>query len=189
MQLPLTPRTISEAIALNDLELVKWFLSHGATPCLTPTNFTCRTPLTYAVGCASIEIVKLLVTYGAELDRGNLLHELCESNYPGRLEVLGYLVWQGAPINQIEEVSDVRLFEVTEQFGIGAPLHNAVRHNNPVIALALLGHGANRTVKDSKGRTPLDWAKELGSARMIELLEPKRLSISRIKSNISRASK
>lgn len=182
MQLQLTHRKISEAIALNNLELVKWFLAHGATPRLNATNFTCRTPLTHAVGCASIEIVKLLVTHGAELDRGNLLHELCESNYPGRLEVLDYLVSQGAPISQIEEVSDVQLFKVTEQFGIGTPLHNAVRHDNLVIAVALLGHRANRTIEDSKGRTPLDWAKQLGVARMIELLEAKRLSVSRLKS-------
>lgn len=95
------------------------------------------------------------------------------------------MISQGAPVDQFEEASDLRLFEVTEQFGIGTPLHNAVRHDNLVIAVALLGHGANPTIEDTKGRTPLDWARKLRVARMIELLEPKRLRVSRLKSNRS----
>ncbi|MCJ1247881.1 hypothetical protein MMC30_005096 [Trapelia coarctata] len=169
---PYTMPTISEAIGLDNLELVKWFLSHGATLDLEPTEFTCRTPLTLAVGCASLEIVKLLIAHGAKVDRGNLLHEIVESNHPGRLDILAYLIRQGADIDQIEEASNYRLFDVKKKvFGIGTALHNAVKHNKLAIAVALLNHGAERCIDDTEGRTPLDWADDLKRKRMIRLLD------------------
>ena len=167
----LTLAPISEAIRLNNLELVKWFLAHGATPRLDSTEFTYRTPLTDAVNYASIDIVKLLVAHGAEVNHGNLLHELCESSCPSRLEILDYLISQGAPVNQFEEASNPRLSECSNQFGIGTPLHNAAKCNNLAMAKALLSHGADPRLQDNRCWTPLGWAKTLGEARMIELLE------------------
>lgn len=167
----LTLARISEAIRLNNLELVKWFLAHGATPRLDSTEFTYRTPLTDAVNYASIDIVKLLVANGAEVNHGNLLHELCESSCPSRLEILDYLISQGAPVNQFEEASNPRLSECSNQFGIGTPLHNAAKCNNLAMAKALLSHGADPRLQDNRCWTPLGWAKTLGEARMIELLE------------------
>ena len=169
---PLTDGNVSEAIRLNDLELVKWFLAHGAALDLEPTEFTCRTPLTLAVGCASLEMVKLLVAHGADVDRGNLLHEIAESKFPGRLEILKYLISQGADIDQIEEASNYRRFDVKNTaFGIGTPLHNAVKHNNLAVAVALLNLGAERCIDDTERRTPLDWADDLKRKRMIRLLD------------------
>lgn len=154
------------------MELVRWFLSHGATLDLEPTEYTCRTPLTHAVGCASLEMVKLLVAHGAKLDHGNLLHEIVESNYPGRLEILDYLIKQGADVDQIEKASNSRLFDVEKDvFGIGTALHNAVKHNNLAVAVALLNNGAERCIDDTERRTPLDWADDLKLKRMIRLLD------------------
>jgi ankyrin repeat protein len=111
--------------------LVKWFLFHGATLNFEFNEYTCRTPFTYAVGCVSLKMVKLLVAHGAKLDHGNLLHKIVESNYPGRLEILDYLVKQGADVDQIEKAFNYRLFDVEkEAFGIGTALHNVVKHNN-----------------------------------------------------------
>jgi len=57
------------------------------------------------------------------------------------------------------------------RFGLGTPLHSAVRSNRLAIAAALLAHGAERGKEDTKGRTPLDMARELGSGEMVKLLE------------------
>jgi len=117
-------------------------------------------------------MVKLLVAHGAKLDHGNLLHEIVESNYPGRLEILDYLIKQGADVDQIEKASNSRLFDVEKDvFGIGTALHNAVKHNNLAVAVALLNNGAERCIDDTERRTPLDWADDLKLKRMIRLLD------------------
>lgn len=131
------------------------------------------TPLTCAVISACPAIVSLLLDQGARVDRGNVLSALCESKQPGRLYILGLLIQRGAPVNAVDEDDSqypplIGVFEVQE---LGAPLHRAVDEGRVAIAAALLAHGADKAVRDSKGRTPVELAKELGRAEMVALLE------------------
>lgn len=154
----------SSAITANDIELVQWFLSHGAEADLRPTRYKAYTPLTFAVVYASMDIVQLLVAHGARADRGRLLASMCASRMPGRLEMIQYLVDQGAPVN------DSEIFSISNA-SPDTPLYRAVRHDRPAFAAILLSFGADRRLKNHRGKTPLDLARKLKLTRMIELLE------------------
>ena len=81
----------------------------------------------------------------------------------GRLQIIKYLVDQGAPINQLERLSG----HVTVPH---APLHRAVCRNRLAFAAMLLSLGADRRLENAQGKTPLDIAKELQLTRIVELL-------------------
>ena len=57
---------------------------------------------------------------------------------------------------------------------LGTPLHSAARDGKAQVAAYLLKHGASPLVKDTKDRTPLDYAKASGNVEMIEMLEYKK---------------
>ena len=133
--------------------------------------YTSNTPLTYAVMDASLSMVKLLVARGARVNEGNLLVALAESEVPGRLAILGYLVERGSPVNELKDAHNPRRFRSMSPKGLGTPLHNAVKYNRIAFAAALLAHGAEKEKMDTKGRTPLEIAAELGFGEMVKLLE------------------
>ena len=161
----------SSAISRDSLPLVTWFLDHGASPNLRCTPYTSNTPLAFAVINASLSIVKLLIAHGARVDEGNLLVALSESNVPGRLAILGYLVERGVPMNELSDAHNPPRFIIRSKSGLGTPLHSAVRYNRIAIAAALLAHGVEKGKVDTKGRTPLVMARELGLGEMVKLLE------------------
>jgi len=50
------------------------------------------------------------------------------------------------------------------------PLHMAVLHDDPRLVSLLLKYGADPTIKDSNGKTPLDFAKERGKTKAAEAI-------------------
>jgi ankyrin repeat protein len=162
----------SVAIRRNSLSLVHWFLSHGASAHLECTPHKSDTPLTYAVKYGSIEIVRLLVSHGARVDHGNLLHAACESSHPGRLEILAFLLERGAPINVLKEAHNTERLRILPCiFRRGTPLHEAIMYRRRAICAALLVHGADPEVRDTKGKTSIEFAREIGFDDMLEILE------------------
>jgi ankyrin repeat protein len=161
----------SSAISRDNLSIVTWFLDHGASPNLQYNVYMSTTPLTCAVIYASLSMVKLLVARGARVNEGNLLHALGESEVPDRLAILDYLVEQGSPVNELKDAHNPRRFRSFSCHGLDTPLHRAVKFNRIALAEALLAHGADQTKMDTKGRTPLEVAAELGFGEMIKLLE------------------
>lgn len=74
-------------------------------------------------------------------------------------------------MNELSDAHNLRRFRIMSRSGLGTPLHSAVTSNRIAIAAALLEHGAERGKEDSKGRTALEMARELGLGEMIKLLE------------------
>lgn len=138
---------------------------------MKPNAYTSWNPLCQAAADASLDIVQLLLLHGADVAIGNHLHALAESDAPGRLEVLRYLIEQGAPLNQLQDVHDSKRFAISSHSGnVSAPLHVAVRHQRMELAGVLLEAGADPDVRDGKGRTVLELAREVGGMEMVELL-------------------
>jgi ankyrin repeat protein len=150
---------------------VTWFLANGASPNVRHNSDNSTTPLTCAVISACPAIVSLLLDQGARVDRGNVLSALCESKHPGRLYILGLLIQRGAPVNAVDDSQNLQRLRLMQVRGLGAPLHRAVEEGRVAIAAALLAHGADKAVRDTKGRTPVELAKELGRAEIAALLE------------------
>jgi ankyrin repeat protein len=150
--------------------LVQWFLSRNADPNIS-NSYSGQTALTGAVSHASLGILKLLVQHGGDVRRGDLLHAALSSTLPGKREKLDYLLDHGAPVDALQHSASPRLFGHMGPKGLGTALHLAAAQDDAAMATALLGRGADRDVKDTLGRTPLDLAKKYGFQRVMAVLE------------------
>ncbi|MCJ1393752.1 hypothetical protein MMC18_006628 [Xylographa bjoerkii] len=163
------PPPLSEAVETDDEEVIRWFLVHGADTNAYGRDHA-RTPLTYAAQRASLNTVMILFEYGGDARIGSPLHSVIRGTKPGRLAIFEYLLEKGAPIDGLEYEEHHRLFQVWRCRGLGTPLHAAVKVESEIMIAALLGKGADRTIKDTLGRTPFDLAEEWGLARIAEFL-------------------
>lgn len=159
---------------LKDIELTIWFLNHGASP-----NAMCAwdfTPLSVAVYSASVAVVKLLFQHGGDVSKGQLLHHAVKREAPTSdvLEILQLLLERGAPINEIKYQNHPPSRRERWFFGLGTPLSQAADLGRADIVSFLLENGADPTIKDSKGKTALDWAKAEGHSNVVFLLEQAR---------------
>lgn len=159
-----------EAVETDDEELVRWLLTHGANT-NTYGRYHAQTPLTYAVQRGSLNTVKILYAHGGDARRGSLLHAVVRGNKPGRLAIFDFLLDNGTPIDGLEYEENRRAFQTRSPRGLGTPLHAAVKAESKVMVAALLGKGANRNIKDTLRRTPLDRAESSDLTSIIELLQ------------------
>jgi ankyrin repeat protein len=79
------------------------------------------------------------------------------NRYKDRIAIIEHLVAHGAKVNAQDNNGET-------------PLHIAAKYNAQFVAL-LLRLGAKPSVKDKKGKLPIDWSKELGQDESIALLE------------------
>jgi uncharacterized protein len=129
---------LSSAISEEKINLVKSVMDEGADPNLLNRNN--ETPLMTAAECESEEILELLISLGAVINRkgyeGNTpLHIAVDMAIDGNIQSGGNS--GDEPINIIS---------------------------------ALIRHGADIHAMNNKGDTPLDWAKEYHSMKVIEVL-------------------
>ena len=68
----------------------------------------------------------------------------------------------------LQHKADINIQGLSNHF---TPLHDAVWANNLPAAEMLLKAGADRSIKNNKGQTPLEKAKIEGRSEMIQLLE------------------
>ena len=156
---------------VSEIPIMHWLLTHGADPNI-PDNRG-RT----ALGAAACELdpphIQMLLDHGAKLELGDALHAAAGTfaGDLGRIEMMQYLLAQGADINQREVGYDSVLADKYPGLGGKTPLHNAVRRWNQDIVGFLLGRGADPNIKDNSGRTPLDIAEGLKDVEMVALLK------------------
>lgn len=87
------------------------------------------------------------------------------------IEVLDMLLSIGASLNETQYSKHSRSWNHEFFKGLGAPLHRATELGKLDVVQHLLEKQADRDIKDSKGRTPLDIARNMGHKDLIRLLE------------------
>jgi len=115
-----------------------------------------------------IEIVKMLIAAGADVNAKAVYKtNSMKGTYPlqiaaikGWTEMTELLLSAGAKA-VINEKDDVYHY---------TPLHHAAEQNNKALVKVLLDNGADREIKDDKGRTPLKIAEEKGHTEIIEMI-------------------
>ncbi|KAH7346033.1 ankyrin repeat-containing domain protein [Pyrenochaeta sp. MPI-SDFR-AT-0127] len=155
------------ACFVDDLEFTQWLLDRGANP--DTGCYLDLTPLSFAVRRAQPSLIKILLDRGS-IDKGQLVHHAVERS-EDVIEVLQMLVSRGALINKIQYSEHLDSWNHEHFKGLGTPLHRAIELRKLDVAQYLLHIGADRGMKDTKGRTPLDIARHIGNADLIRLLE------------------
>ena len=160
----------------------KWSMDH---PCSDYDCHDCRnpmlgysTPLMLAVHGGNIDIARLLINRGAEVNARRLLlavTALEDAVIANRADLVKLLVESGAEVDKdyphnmtalLEAIHEGHVDIVRQLIGYGAnvkapsghalvPLVFAARCSNPVIVELLLDHGADPNCRSSYGNTPL----------------------------------
>jgi ankyrin repeat protein len=142
---------LHRAILMGNLEIAKYLVSNGAN--INAITIDGNSPLHYAVYKSlalswpyySFAIVEFLVSNGADINAQNKHNKrtpLHLAIFTGNIEVIKYLIEQGAKINARDRV------DLT-------PLHHAVYGGDIKIVKYLVEHGADVSSQDSNKDTPL----------------------------------
>ncbi|XP_071395073.1 ankyrin repeat and SOCS box protein 9-like isoform X1 [Centroberyx affinis] len=134
---------LSEACARGHVTCVSLLLQHGATPMGTSQS---SSPMHRAAAKGHPECIETLVQHGADVDQhidqsGSPLHMACSNQH---LSTARKLLQLGASVNS--SVSG------------DSPLHIAARLSSPELVSVLLDHGADRSLRNTEGKQPLDLA-------------------------------
>jgi len=122
--------------------------------------------ITIAAVAGDAEMVRLATSIGGNSANVTSIYDgtaLIAASHLGHAEVVQALIDAKAPLDHINNLGWTALLEVVI-LGDGGPRHLAT-------ARALVAAGADGTIADRQGRTPLDHARERGYTEMIALLE------------------
>lgn len=165
--LPLTDR---DRYAVDDAALTQWFLSRGADP-----NAQCLleiTPLSAAVQYAPMSVIKLLFEHGGSIAFGQLLNYAAWRELDDRVDVVMFLLAQGAPINNIMYQNRMDCYRQREAFALGTALRDAAAIGSIDVVKTLVDAGAELRIQDSRGETPLQRAERNNHFDVIQYLQP-----------------
>jgi ankyrin repeat protein len=155
------------AVKDGDAAEVERLLNSGADPDFVGSKGAVALPM--AAGAGDLEIVRLLLAAGADVNSGMDVrittgHSFLEASplfhaaAAGHLEVVELLLASGADPNQPDTAVGV------------VPLHEAARMNYLEIVQALLANGADVNLRGTRGDTPLYWAALVGSVESSQAL-------------------
>ncbi|XP_042350986.1 ankyrin repeat and SOCS box protein 9-like [Plectropomus leopardus] len=134
---------LSEACSRGHMTCVSLLLQHGATPVGTSQT---SSPIHRAAAKGHPECIESLVQHGADVDQyidqsGFPLHVACSNQH---LSTVRKMLQLGASVNSSASGD--------------SPLHIAARLSSPEMVSVLLDHGADRSLRNSEGKQPLDLA-------------------------------
>ncbi|KAL8990733.1 MAG: hypothetical protein Q9169_008049 [Polycauliona sp. 2 TL-2023] len=158
---------------LNDEELVHWLLTHGADPNYAKQSWP--SPLEAAAFKASLEVIKMFVDHGGRVYPSNALPAAAHTFLPDRTDVLAYFLDNGAPINMIEYEFDDDTRKMFGMKAYGTALHQASKRGNEQLVRFLLERGATTNLKDTVGKTAMQYAQQNDHRGVVSLLEQAQL--------------
>lgn len=153
------PWSLEYSVMRRQTNVTKMLLAMGADPNATGSGGT--TPLAGAALKGDLEGVRLLLAHGARPDA--ISQEGTQPIHDAALgdsaEVIRELVMRGASVN------------ARTRDELQTPLHVAAAMGKMKAVEALVALGADLTIKDSKGRTPLDAAERVGLTDAVVFLK------------------
>ena len=188
-----------QAVEANNLEKVQDILKDSSYP-INETNEHDETPLLMATHKNYIEIAKALIDAGADVNQQDRLQDspYLYAGAQGKTEILAYILEKATPDHQVYNryggnalipaaekghLANVKLLladgkaDIDHQNNFGyTALIEAVALTDgsqlyQQIVQELLAYNANKELRDNNGMTALDYAKEKGYTKMVELLE------------------
>lgn len=156
--------------AVDDAALTQWSLSRRADP-----NAQCLldiTPLFAAVQYAPMSVIELLFEHGGSIAFGQLLNYAAWRELDDRVDVVTFLIAQGAPINNIMYQNRLDCYRQREAFALGMALHDRAAIGGIDVVKTLVDAGAELRIKDSRGETPLQRAERNNHFDVIQYLQP-----------------
>ena len=125
------------------------------------------TALVAAAMGGQIEIMRLLLTHGADVNAGTKSREgysaLIGAAENSHLAAIQLLLQHGAEVNARNRYGDTALLK--------AVALKQVRSGNGQIVRILLEHGADAAIRDASGKSALDHARQDRDREMVELLK------------------
>jgi ankyrin repeat protein len=148
------------------MDWVRFCLKHGADPNRNVISDGLR-PLACAAGTGDMEMVDLMLEYGARLEGS---YALVEAALFGHMEIVKHLLAMGADIDEvgIEGPPGDEGYQY-----MGSPLHHAATHGLTEIALFLINARANVRLMDPMGRTAEDLALKNNHTEILDALRRK----------------
>lgn len=147
-----------------------WLLECGAD--LNKRPITDITPLSYAVEYATPSLVQELLDRGGDVQKGELLQHALNRK-TDIVAVLRILLDKGAPLDAIEYANHAGSFSTYVFLERGTPLCKAAGIGNTEAVQFLLERGADASIRNSKGRTPLECAERGGFKEIVDILADK----------------
>ncbi len=150
---------LMKAARYDRIKMAEFLVDKGAD--LEATNFDGNTPLQFAAYEGKVKMLKFLLEKGADINAKNKTNwnALMQATLGGFDEVAKILLEKGSDVDVIG----------TEKGGTALMLA-AWKPSEKIVKL-LLDYGADKTIKDKKGRTALDYAKKHYNEKIIDILE------------------
>jgi ankyrin repeat protein len=159
---------------------IKFFASQGADVNAKDDNWG-ETPLHIVAEKGDIELAKLLISKGADVNAGTITGTtpLYYATRKGNIEIVKFLVSKGANVNDRDALSvaaeknELEVVQFLVSKGAVAnqgALFRAVENGNIEIVKFLVSKGADVNAKTDIGETPLDWAKKRGQTAIVQYL-------------------
>ena len=188
-----------QAVENNDIKKVQGILQDTSYP-INETNDEGETPLLIATHENYIEVAKLLIKAGADINQQDSIQDSAYlyAGAQGKTEILKYMIEHAEPnqnivnrfggnalipaaekghLNNVKLLLEDSKVDIDHQnnFGYTALIEAvALRDGSEVyqqIVQELLAYNANKELRDDSGKTALDYAKEKGYTNMIKKLE------------------
>ncbi|KAL9017501.1 MAG: hypothetical protein Q9185_005167 [Variospora sp. 1 TL-2023] len=154
--------------AVGNHYLVHWFLDHGADPNASRKGEP--SPMHIAAMSVSLPTIRLLRRHGGRVIHG-VLQSAATISDPGRVEILEYLLDEGALIDEVEYEWDPLTFKKLRCKAFGTALHHAAKKGNLEMVLFLLAKGARQDIEDSLGRKPIQYAQQFKHDKTVVALQ------------------
>lgn len=152
------------AARIGNLQVMDLLLKHGAN--INQLDAKKRDILNIAISHKNPDLARWALANGIDptmvtsIYQGSALIYAC---HQGQVEIVNMLINAGAPLNRINNIGWTALLETTV-LGDGSEKYQQITR-------LLVDAGADKTIADRNGKTPLDHAKERGHKEIVEILQ------------------